>query len=111
MSKSIMQDLKSGRCYICEKWLDRDYPMQGLEKHHAIYGKGNRKQSEKYGLTVMLCRHHHQGDIHGVSDAIHNNPDKTNDLRLKREAQRAWERKYGSREDFIKVFGENYMET
>ena len=99
MSKSIMQDLKSGRCYICSKWLDRDYLQKGLEKHHVIYG-----------LTVMLCRYHHQGNINGHNEAIHNNPDKTYDLRLKREAQRAWEKKYGSREDFIAVFGKSYEE-
>ena len=111
MSKSIMQDLKSGRCYICSKWLDRDYLQKGLEKHHVIYGMGNRRQlSEKYGLTVMLCRYHHQGNINGHNEAIHNNPDKTYDLRLKREAQRAWEKKYGSREDFIAVFGKSYEE-
>lgn len=110
MSKSIMQDPRSGRCYICEKWLGLDYPAKALEKHHVIYGKGNRKNSEKYGLTVMLCRHHHQGDIHGVADAIHNNPDKTNDIRLKREAQRAFEHRYGSREKFMSIFGENYEE-
>ena len=108
MSKSIMQDPKSRECYICKNWYGRDYLWMNLEKHHVIYGKGNRRLSEKYGLTVLLCRHHHKGDIHGVSDAIHNNPDKTNDIRLKREAQRAWEARYGSREDFIRVFGQSY---
>ena len=103
-----MMDLDTEQCYICSRWLKRDYPLGALEKHHVIYGKGNRKLSEKYGLTVMLCRHHHKGDIHGVCDAVHNNPDKTNDLKLKREAQRAWEKKYGSREDFIKIFGQSY---
>jgi hypothetical protein len=104
-----MQDLKSGQCYICSRWYGRDWQIKYLEKHHVIYGKGNRKLSEKYGLTVMLCRHHHQGDINGASDAIHNNPDKTNDLRLKREAERAWIKKNGTEEQFIKIFGESYL--
>jgi hypothetical protein len=31
------------------------------------------------------------------------------DLRLKQECQRRWEVKYGTREDFIREFGRNYL--
>lgn len=113
--RSIMQDKKSGRCYICEKWRGDSSEKRYLEEHHIFYGP-YRKAAEKHGLKVMLCRYHHQGDIHGTADAIHNNPDKTNDYRLKAEAQRAWERKNtkdpGSEEahgQFRQIFGKNYL--
>lgn len=114
--KSIIQDKKSGRCYICEHWRNDDSLKKGLEEHHIFYGP-NRKLSERYGLKVMLCRYHHQGDIHGAHDAIHNNPDKSNDQRLKRIGQQAWERRYaraaaGTEEahaEFRNVFGKSYL--
>lgn len=113
--KSILQDKKSGRCYICESWRNDDSIRSNLEEHHIFYGP-YRRASERYGLKVMLCRYHHQGDIHGTADAIHNNPDKTNDQRLKRIAQKAWEKKYtaaaGSEEaheQFRQIFGKSYL--
>ena len=39
---------------------------------------------------------------------VHN--DRELDTRLKQEAQTAWEAKYGTREDFIKVFGRSWLE-
>lgn len=114
--KSIIQDKKSGRCYICEHWRFDDSLKTGLEEHHIFYGP-NRNLSEKYGLKVMLCRHHHQGDIHGATDEIHNNPDKTNDQRIKAIGQTAWEKKFAkatagseeAHEEFRKIFGKNYL--
>ena len=113
--RSILQDKKSGRCYICENWRGDDSIKSNLEEHHIFYGP-NRKLAERYGLKVMLCRYHHQGDIHGAADAIHNNPDKTNDLRLKRAGQRAWEERNTkaagteeAHEAFRRIFGKNYL--
>lgn len=114
--KSIIQDKRSGRCYICEHWRNDDSIKSNLEEHHIFYGP-NRKLSERYGLKVMLCRYHHQGDIHGAHDAIHNNPDNSNDQRLKRIGQQAWERRYakaaaGSEEahaEFREIFGKSYL--
>lgn len=31
------------------------------------------------------------------------------DRKLKRQAQRAWEQKYGTREEFIAVFGKSWL--
>lgn len=114
--KSILQDKRSGRCYICEHWRNDDNLKTGLEEHHIFYGP-NRHLSELYGLKVMLCRYHHQGDIHGAHDAIHNNPDKTNDQRLKAIGQTAWEKKFAeseagseqAHEEFRAVFGKSYL--
>lgn len=114
--KSILQDKKSGCCYICEHWRGDDSIKRDLEEHHIFYGP-NRRLSERYGLKVMLCRYHHQGDIHGAHDAIHNNPDKTNDQRLKAIAQQAWEKRFAkalagtekAHEEFRAVFGKNYI--
>ena len=114
--KSILQDKKSGRCFICEHWRGDDGMKRDLEEHHIFYGP-NRHLSEVYGLKVMLCRYHHQGDIHGAHDAIHNNSDKTNDIRLKQIVQQAWEKKYAKAEagteeahqEFRGIFGKNYM--
>lgn len=114
--KSIIQDKRSGCCYICEKWRGDDGIKRDLEEHHIFYGP-NRRLSEKYGLKVRLCVYHHRGNIHGSGDAIHNNPDKTNDNRLKRIAQKAWEEHYAqaaagteeAHEEFRKVFGKNYL--
>ena len=52
MNKSIITD-NLERCYICGK----PYP----EIHHIFYGTANRKLSDRYGLVVPLCYHHHRG--------------------------------------------------
>ena len=45
---SIMQT--KCECYLCHKG-----PESGLEVHHAIPGRGNRKICTELGLTVWLC--------------------------------------------------------
>lgn len=95
--KSIMQDVDE--CYVCgdTRW---------LEEHHCIFGSGKRKLSEKYGLKVKLCKHHHTGDITGNKAAVHFN--KVLDTKIKQEAQKAFERTYPEL-NFVKVFGRNYL--
>lgn len=79
-------------CYVCgtTNW---------LEEHH-IFGGPNRKLSEKYGLKVFLCKRHH-AEAHS-------------DLYFRRTlqalAQQEWENEYGSRNDFMALFGRNYIE-
>lgn len=124
MSKSILQDKKEGRCYICEH--RQQAPHQRMvtdifgnfklymEEHH-VFGGVNRKASEKYGLKVYLCKYHHTGDINGSSQAVHEN--RETDLWLKKRAQYAWERKYAkhlheseeANEEFREIFGKNYL--
>ena len=74
-----------------------------VERHHIFYGVANRKLAERYGCWCYLCRYHHTGD-----KGVHFNKDL--DLKLKRQCQQAWMAKYGSKEDFVKIFGRNYLE-
>lgn len=91
--KSIIQSEKE--CFICAN-------IKNLESHHIFHGTANRKLSEKYGLKVWLCNDHHTG-----SGGVHRS--KEFDNHLKRIGQKAFERKYGSREDFMRIFGKNYL--
>ena len=91
--ESILQDNKE--CYVCGTTCN-------LHDHHIVYGTSNRKQSEKYGLKVWLCMEHHTG-----SAGVHFNKDL--DLHLKKLAQEHFEALYGARNEFMKVFGRNYL--
>lgn len=73
-----------------------------VEMHHIYHGTANRKQADKYGYIIPLCREHHTGN-----NGIHFN--KEMDLHWKKTAQIHFEFHYGSREDFINIFGRNYL--
>lgn len=92
MGKSILQ--KDERCFICGR-------VTELECHHVMNGTANRKLSEKYGLTVWLCREHHTGD-----SGVHKNRAKAD--ALKRLAQIAFEARY-SHDEWMQVFRKNYL--
>lgn len=98
--KSIMQK-KDGTCYLCMK-LHKDYSMKQTEEHHCIFGTSGRKLSEKYGLKVYLCIAHHRAG----KEAVHN--DATLAAVLKEDAQKEFEKTH-SREEFLKIFGRNYI--
>ncbi len=109
MSKSIIQEEKE--CYICNNF---NFPkaqlisykncVMGIEKHHIFFGSANRKLSEKYGLTVYLCTEHHRVGKY----AVHRNINT--DLMLKQMAQKIFMKKKDKTiEDFIKIFGKNYL--
>ena len=93
MSKSIISNARE--CYVCSS-------TYNLHKHH-IYGGSRRNLSEKYGCWVYLCPPHHNMSDHGV----HFNKALDNDL--KGQCQKAWENKYGSREQFIDTFIKSYL--
>lgn len=88
---SIMQHEKA--CFVCGR-------VQGLECHHVMDGP-NRRHSTSLGLTVWLCREHHTGD-----NGVHHN--RALDLFLREEAQAAFERSH-TREEWMTVFGRNYL--
>ena len=92
--KSVLQ--KNRECWECGR-------VDVLNDHHIIYGTANRRISEEYGFKVWLCPEHHTGK-HGV----HNN-NKLLDLRLKTMAQTYFESNLGSRKDFIRLFGRNFL--
>ena len=92
--KSIIQERKE--CYITGA-------TQGLHEHHIFAGK-NRDNSEKYGLKVWLIP-----ELHNMSqNGVHANKE-LRDL-IHRAGQMAFERVHGTREDFIQIFGENYLD-
>ena len=91
---SIIQNEK--QCYICGTQLN-------LECHHVFSGTANRRLSEKYGLKVWLCLKHHN---------TKNGAQQNNDMALvlKKIAQAEAMKLYSwSKEDFIKIFGRNYI--
>ena len=95
--KSIIQE-DEHCCFVCGK-------TGSLEKHHCIYGTANRKQSEKYGLTVWLCPWCHRG-VYGV----HGRAGRTLSLELKKIAQKRFEAVHGDRDAFRAVFGKSYID-
>ena len=94
MAKSVIQSEKE--CYVCGT-------TYNLHDHHIIYGYANRKLSEKYGLKVWLCAEHHNMGNQGV----HFN--KELDTHLKEKAQEYFESNYGTREEFMEIFGRSYL--
>lgn len=94
--KKFSEYAGKGRCYFC-------HSIQDLQEHHIFYGTANRKISDKYGLTVYLCIYHHT-----VSQkCVHNN--REIDMQLKKDGQQYFEKYIGTRSQFIKEFGKNYL--
>lgn len=107
--KSIMHQ-KDGTCYLCILLEDNYMIHQMTQEHHGLFGIANRRLSEQYGLKVYLCLEHHTTG----PDAVHKN-DAIRRL-MDEESQRAFERQYrpklgkkGAREEFRRIFGENYL--
>lgn len=94
MSKSLISDEKF--CLICGTPLN-------IHKHHIFEGTGRRKLSEKYGCWCYLCARHHNMS----NESVHFK--KELDLKLKQQCQKAWEYQIGTREQFIMLFGRNYL--
>ena len=88
--KSIITDDVT-TCFICGR------PASDI--HHCLHGTANRRWADKYDLVVGLCQACHMG-VHdkGINDEI-----------LKMAAQTAFEKKCGSRIEFINIFGKNYL--
>ena len=63
------------------------------------------KKSEEYGFVIPLAPHLHEF----TPESVHGNPNKGLDLELKQMAQRYFEEHYGTREEFIQVFGKNRL--
>lgn len=81
-------------CYVCGN--------PNTQWHHVFFGNANRKISDRYGYVIGLCQAHHTGQ-----NGVHFN--KRLDMQLKTMAQEHFESNYGSREDFIKVFGKSFI--
>ena len=94
MSKSIVDNNKS--CFVCGD--ERD-----LDRHHIFYGMANRRLSEEDGCWIYLCKKHHTMS----NVAVHEN--HPFDVTLKKLTQKIWEETYGTRTEFIKRYGRNYL--
>lgn len=94
MAYSIIQSNKE--CYVTGA-------TNGLHFHHVFKGS-RRKLSDKYGLTVWLRAEIH-ADLHD-----HRKPYETLENDLKVIAQKAFEDNGGTREEFMAIFGCNYID-
>ena len=80
------------RCALCGRYAS-------LDRHHVYEGL-KRKASEKYGAVVNICRSCHQD--------IHLHPASYLWLKKEMEAKLMLENHW-SVDDFIDVFGRNYL--
>ena len=103
--RSIMTD-DLNKCYYCGT-------TENVELHHVIHGKIGRKLATTHHLYVGLCERHHRG-----IDGVHGKYGYEKDLKLKSEAQKAWEdrrvRKGKSapenvRQEWLDIFGIDYI--
>lgn len=73
--------------------------------HHVFPGGRRRAACEKYGFLVPL-----HPDLHTVkSYSVHMSPNIGYDLDLKQKCQKYFEGHYGSRKEFIEIFGRSYL--
>ena len=87
---SIIPDDDPDKCYICGAWNPTDV-------HHMVFGRF-RKMSDKYGLTVHLCRScHRELHDHGTCRDL-----------LIRIAQKELEKRY-SHDLWMSEFGKNFL--
>lgn len=70
-----------------------------------IFGAGNRKLSTKYGLCVTLCEECHRLGKHAVHQSA-----ETMQYLHEYGQRLAMEREGWSKEEFMQVFGKNYLE-
>lgn len=100
----MTDDLKT--CYYCGS-------TENVELHHAIHGKIGRKLAIQFHLTVGLCEKCHRGKY-----GVHGKYGYEKDLKLKAEAQEAWEKrriKKGKslpdsvRQEWLNIFGIDYI--
>lgn len=90
--KSILQAEKV--CYICGRQIT-------LEKHHIFAGVANRRISEQNGLWVYLCHNCHTGTEGAQYD-------KDKNIRLKQDAQCAYERNH-THSEWMNLIRKNYI--
>lgn len=86
--KSKMQE--KAECFFCHR-------PDGLERHHALHGRGIRQLAEADGLWVWLCFKHHRL-LHDKNEG---------DRELQRLAQETYLKDH-SREEFLRRYGRYY---
>lgn len=88
-------------CFLCK----RNSNSEQLDRHH-IFGGSRRKLSEKYGLVVYLC--HERCHIYGKY-SVHQNAEIMDYLHKYGQRKAMLEQGW-SKEDFMKIFGANYLD-
>ena len=87
-----------GKCQECSVWCN-------LEEHHTLHGTANRKICDRYKeFKFKLCFECHRG-----TNGVHGKNGLELNLKLKKKSQKIFESEYGTREEFIKLFGRNYL--
>lgn len=99
MANSIIQTQRE--CYLCRRLFNIRTPY-GLEEHHIFGGNGRRAVSERYGLTVYLCKRHHNVN---KENSVHFNPELAQMLHS--AAQIAFESRHA--QSFLDVFDMQYL--
>lgn len=93
--RSILEK-NQNHCFICGS-------CSNLQQHHIFGGNPNRQISDKYKLTVTLCRECHTGP-----QGVHFN--KALMDQLHKLAQCKAMEFYGwSEDEFREIFGKNYL--
>jgi hypothetical protein len=97
MSKTELCIMPKSELYSTERF-------EGSHRHEVFFGTSNRQKSIKYGLVVFL-----KPEMHNMSNqGVHFN--KAFDNELKQIGQKIAMEKYNwSTEDFIRIFGKNYL--
>jgi len=75
-----------------------------LDRHHLFFG-ANRKLADEDGLWIWLEHYHHIAD--SPCKTPHNCREL--DLELKKLGQMIYEREIGTRDEFMKRYGRNYL--
>lgn len=94
---SIITGNRKGICFLCGRW-------GFTHTHHIFFGNGKKKYSGYYGLKAELCPECHEDG----KNAAHRNAETAR--YLQKIGQQAFEEQWGSREQFMKIFGRNYLE-
>ena len=85
--------------------------LRRIEVHH-VFGAANRRRSTQYGYVIPLVAEIHPNGASASDKECQRLTGltlKELDLRLKQECQYHYEKHHGTRDDFIKEFGRNYL--
>lgn len=76
-----------------------------IERHHIFYrmGGGMKERCEEYGFIAPLRPDLHPNGVHAGPHA------KAVDQKLKEMSQSYFEEHYGTRNEFVKIFGRSYL--
>ena len=99
MEYSTIKTMKSILTEDNSTCLVPDCGCKATDCHHAFEGR-NKTLSERDMLLIPMCHKHHM-ELH---------EDIAMNKYFKRLAQLAWEKKIGTRRQFIKRYGKNYIE-